>query len=242
MKLKEPISKSETKIVTEVFHYEIPGFNLERFVMKETVTYRDNNEPVKWYELIDLTPKKHYYPSFVEKRFFEEIKTKNPFDTRVSKDIGYISAKVYSSDPSNIDPEWEIILVSVSDNTIMDKNDVPIMYAKWYDYIGTPFSSRVIKLDENFLEFLRNHPWVVNKDSLEIEEIPYYNNGSGDETFVSVQLLPDLETYLEMKEYTKNYGKYTRIHEVITSSICSYNKDAKDYFGIRPFLKKNESN
>lgn len=222
-------------VTTVTEQYELPGFNPDEVYFEKTIVTRGENVTEIW--SIEAGPKapKHYLPTFVMPQFFEYIKTNHPFDFR-NRERECLFPGIKS--PEEITSEMVFVWISDYDHTLLDKNQRFIPYCHFYDYIDGPFDNECLHLDEKFIAFLKQHPWVVNKDSLEIEEIPSYNASDARTHTIGVKILPDVETYNEIMNRCK---KDNNLNDdwLFTGAACRYNKEEKDYFGIRPFLKNN---
>lgn len=177
-----------------------------------------------------------YKPQFVKPEFFEYIKTHHAFS-----DYKKLSDLAISFATDTVDENWGIVWFDGSSHTLLDSNHDPLPYASSHDYSGSPFSNRYVELNDEFLNFLREHPWVVNKKDLRILDIPYYNAEEGRDRYVQVLIQPDPETYKEMFCFyeTKKGGGHIscQVKDAICSYLCLFSSKEKDWFGIRPFLK-----
>ena len=77
---------------------------------------------------------------------------------------------------------------------LFDVNGEVVPCLHEFNYIGTPFHNECLNL-KKAIKVLKNHPWVMNKDDLEIQEIPYYNSDKNKNKFIEVHICPDKETY-----------------------------------------------
>jgi hypothetical protein len=124
---------------------------------------------------------------------------------------------------------------------IFNSNAVPYTIPRGFDYIGSPFSNKHCNLPE-LLEYLKGHPWVLNKEDLKIEDIPYYNCHDGyDKCISDIIIRPDQETYAKIYKLVKTDKFFScRIPEHISSYLYLFNREKhNDWLGIAPFLKKN---
>ncbi len=103
--------------------------------------------------------------------------------------------------------EKDIIFMFNAGHIIFDYKGDPIPTLHRFDYIGTPFSNDVLDL-EKAIKILKKHPWVMNKDELEILEIPYYNQSEDQTHYINVDILPDKETYKKLYKKTVKIGGY----------------------------------
>lgn len=219
------------KIETETTSYELSGFDPKEVFIEKTVTVTNGKSSTTWSIKPGTKAPKRYHPRFVKPEFFEYIKTHHAFD---SYDKHLENLFVDVTDPDQITEDLVFIWDCDYDHTMMDKDKNFIPYCKTYDYAEGPFHNGEVHLNEEFIQFLKQHPWVVNKDSLEITDIPHYNRDGKRNKTVVVKILPDVDTYNEIMN-----DKTLREDEarVITSKRCVWDIKCKDYFGIRPFLK-----
>lgn len=225
---------TSTQIIT-TNDYEIPGVNPDHVILRETVTEIGDDTTVHKELHKTLSDKEygHFWPNLVLPSFFDYIKKNNPFSP--TKDT-YVHFLKETDFPNN----GELIWTSTDDHTLYDSNLEPLPYAKSYDYIGTFFSNKYINFNDDFLNFLREHPWVVNKDTLKIKNIPHYNAENGRDLFVGITVYPDKKTYKEIHEYSKeksNSKRYVCFSDLIVGSPCYPFADFPDWFGIKPWLK-----
>lgn len=224
-------TKTETKIV-ETSLYEIEGVDPSHAVI-ETVTVTCGAETSTVSNIkktLEGKEYKNYRPLFVNPDFFEVIKTENPFQDRSKAFQGDQTTR---EDLNNLQLVW----VYFSDHTLLGSDLTPLPFCRSYNYASTFLSNRYIDLNDKFLEWLRNHPWVVNKKEIQVEEIPYYNQDDDRTSYVPVSIYPDKETYVEVVNYLKERpGRYLCLSEVLSGSPCCP-KDVPDWFGIRPWLR-----
>lgn len=231
-----------THVKTEVFQlngYETEHVRLERC----TTTTRSEGKTSKkagGYYLTGSVKKfgSTYRPQFVKPEFFKYIETNHAFS-----DYKKLSDLAISFATETVEKDWQIIWSCGSSHTLLDDNLDPLPYARPYDYCGTPFSNKYVELNDEFLNFLRQHPWVVNNKDIRILDIPYYNAEEDRDKYVQVVIRPDQETYKEMfKSYETVKGRghvSCQVDDAICGYTCMFNPEEKDWFGIRPFLKNH---
>jgi hypothetical protein len=228
-----------THVKTEVF--QLNGYKTEHARLERctTITRSEGktSKNVGGYYLTGSVRKfgSTYRPQFVKPEFFKYIETNHAFS-----DYKKLSELAIEPPSETVDENWEIIWFDSSSHTLLDQKHNPLPYAYSYDYIGTPFSNQYVKLDDNFLNFLRNHPWVANKGDIRVLDIPYYNAEPDMDRYVQVMVRPDLETYREMWDYYYKVDKKfpsCRVKDAICGYLCLFNPAERDWFGIRPFLK-----
>lgn len=180
---------------------------------------------------------KDYKPLFVNSDFFDLIKTENPFDDSSESNVFRIFRnKINQTSLENLN-DTQLVWVCYSDHTLLDSNLAPLPFCQSYRCLST-FSDKYIDLNEEFLEWLRNHPWVVNKKEIKMEEIPHYIREDDMTSYVPVSIYPDKETYVEIVNFLKNRsGLYLCLSEVLSGSPC-LPQNIPDWFGIRPWLRK----
>lgn len=241
MQILVKTSESTKVVKTTETCYPIEGFDPDMVVLEMITTTVDDKDPHIEYRLIYGIGTR-YRPTLVKKEFFDLIKKLNPFDYREKafKDVIVNVEDVVINDENQtvyIDlGELEMVWFDYSSSILMDKEGLYIPYARIYDYIGTYFNNRDVEFNDEFLNFLKNHPWVVNKDDLKYENIPYYNAEEDYNETVVVVVCPDKETYNKMAvEAKKNEKMYWSCY--LNDYIVSTYQSKKDWFGIAPYLK-----
>ena len=173
-------------------------------------------------------------PTFVKDSFFEYIKTNNPFHTYEYHEMS--DEEILKGNIS----EKNLVWFYSSGHMLFDSNAIPYTLPVRFDYIGSPFNNEYCNLPE-LLKYLKNHPWVLNQDELEIEDIPYYNRHDGREQRISdIIIRPDQETYVKIYELVKTDKYFScRVPDHISSYLYLFNQEKNnDWLGIAPFLKK----
>lgn len=231
-------TKTETTIV-ETSLYEIDGIDPSHAVLQRVTTYRPLDTLTKYSikKTLEGEEYKDYKPLFVNSDFFDLIKTESPFDDSSKSNVFRIYRNKIDQTSLETPNGTQLVWVCFSDHTLLDSNLAPLPFCRSYGYFSN-FSDKYIDLNEEFLEWLRNHPWVVNKKGIKVEEIPYYARGNDMTSYVPVSILPDKETYVEIFNFLKNRsGRYLCLSEVLPGSP-SCPQDIPDWFGIRPWLRK----
>lgn len=185
----------------------------------------------------------------VKPEFFDLIKKFNPW-WQIHHKFGWdgmtISAKEIISQNLEIQPE-NIIYYYESGHLIFDLNKELIPIPFGYDYISSPFSNKVSDL-KPLLEHLKTQNWVINKDELYIESVPYYNNEDRSEQYIKgkeipyVCILPDKESlneaYKRSLEVNKKYFSVTLKELIVSDAHWNWSKTKeKDYLNLRQFYK-----
>lgn len=234
------ISSSQTIINTR--RLGIPGVDSNQ-VQLEVVSVRSDENVTTSYVLVDPQDRKEYHPTMVKPEFFQWIKVNNPFaDWSEVHDNLIPNVKGTNKIPVDFlfgEKEFDIVFMNYSGHMLKDREYKDIPYARKYDYIGSPFHNGAVDLDEKFLSWLRNHPWLVsNPEDVKVLEVPYYNSCEDHSQYVSVALCPDVETYREICDYYKD-KEYPSccVKDAICGQTSRYGSDTPDWFGIRPWLK-----
>lgn len=227
--------------------YEIPGVDVDVATVVETIRTRQGPQgSTTKTTKIQKGPKtknsvlKECTPVFVKESFFESIKTTNPFTPMSGAFSDFKSHEITSSDiiQTNVSSQ-NLIWMYFSGNMLFDSNVRPITIPHYFDYIGTPFSEEYSILKE-LLIYLKSHPWVVNKDELKLEDIPYYNRREDNSRCISdIWIRPDQKSYEEIYETCKNdkFFSCNMKDEICGISFCFNKHDKKDWLGIAAFLK-----
>ena len=93
----------------------------------------------------------------------------------------------------------KIYYLYMDGHIIFDFDGKVVPYLHQFNYMGTPFHNECLNLKEA-IKVLKNHPWVMNKNDLKIEEIPYYNCDKDRNEFIEVHIYPDKKTYNKLYE------------------------------------------
>jgi hypothetical protein len=237
-----PIKITRHETSTAIVDYIIPGVNENlAYLQVMTSTVQPSGKTSVAVEVInavkdrDLKVLKQCRPTFVRDSFFEWIKTNNPF-------WGYEYHEMSDEEilEGNIS-EKNLVWFYSYGHMLFDSNAVPYTLPRRFDYIDSQFNNKYFNLPE-LLEYLKGHPWVLNKDDLKIEDISYYNcEYDYDQCISKVIIRPDQETYAKIYELVKADEYFSsRIAEHISSYLLVfYPETHNDWLGIAPFLKKN---
>jgi hypothetical protein len=233
-----PIKITRHETSTEIVDYIIPGVNENLAYLKVTSsTVQPSGKTSVVVEVInavkdrDLKVLKQCRPTFVKDSFFERIKTNNPF-----WDYEYHNMSDEEILEGNIS-EKNLVWIYSSGHMFFDSNAVPYTLPRGFNYIDSQFNNKYFNLPE-LLEYLKGHPWVLNKEDLKIEDVPYYNCSDGRDKYISVLICPDQETYAKIYELVKTDKFFScRIPENISSYLYLFNREKhNDWLGIAPFL------
>jgi len=206
--MKELSKKTYTKTVTDYeLHPECDGVVLE--VTRE-------NGKMKDAILSGKRPEehlKHCRPAFAKPALWQGIEKVNPWWEVKGKYL--ISSAFYNPKEllklDSIDPV-DLVWIYSGGHLLFDYNGRPIPLPTAYDYIESPFTNKYSRL-EPLLEHLKAHPWVVNRDDLHIDEVPYYNNDSGKECYIRgrelpwVVIRPDAESWMQIYQMSLDMRK-----------------------------------
>lgn len=158
----------------------------------------------------------------VKPEFWDYIRTKNPFQERDARVCWDEYGEGFST-LDEVEQAWKagnIIYNYSAGHMIFALNGDPIPLALHLDYIRTILSNQYLDLDKA-LALLKEHPWVVNKNDLEIKDIPYYNAENDRNRTITVNLLPDAATYKRL------YQKAVKLKGNSFSTLM------KDWFGCQ---------
>ena len=233
------INRHETS--TAIIDYIIPGVDKSLAYIKVTSsTVQPSGKTSTVVEVINAVKDKNLkvlkecQPVFVKDSFFDYIKTNNPFHTHEYHQMS--DEEILEGNIS----EKNLVWFYSSGHMLFDSNAIPYTLPDTFDYIGSPFSNEYCNLPE-LLKYLKGHPWVLNKEELKIENIPYYNSKEGRDKCISdIIIRPDQETYEKIYEVVKTDKYFScRVPEEISSYLYLFNQEKNnDWLGIAPFLKK----
>jgi hypothetical protein len=155
--------------IATIKRYTIPGVSTNTAVIKKTIVETNNSkaENVVIEKTTESKILKECIPIFVKDSFFEEIKTKTFHNIDID---AHQIENILEEDVSDKNLIW----IYFGDYLFFNSNEVPIAIPHQFNYSGTPFNNRESNLTE-LLKYLKTHPWVLNKDELKIQSIPYYN-------------------------------------------------------------------
>lgn len=234
------------EIITYEVHPELPGVFL-----KET---RENGK-IKEARIFSIGGPHDSSPYFFKPGFLEYIKTQNPWHSK-NDEYGItdfeITAEHIIKGEYTVSPE-NFMWAYSEGHLLFDLEGAPIPIPYSYDYIASPFTNEYCDLKE-LLGHLKSHPWGLERESLVIKDVPYYNNEEGWKKFIAeedlefIRILPPKEIIKEIyKEAIEEDKKYfsTRMNSLLFGKMpwswpCSkeYKKSgpvAKDYLDIRQF-------
>lgn len=135
-------------------------------------------------------------PVIVKPSFKDFIKTTNPFHTGWAKHCENISKKI---DIDKAIKDGLVYYFYYAGHVLFDNTGKAVPIPMTFDYIGTDFHSNAVEI-EKAKEVLIKHPWVLNKEDLEIQRVPYYNADGNNHRYLQVTLLPDAKSYNKMYE------------------------------------------
>jgi hypothetical protein len=240
MKLLQIVRSKTLEVTTRTEFYPIEGYSPYYVYMMKVITISGNDQSIN-YSLCrnpDCEELKEWSPQFVKPKFFEFIKSNNPFniDSKTENFVVCQESINKNLTKGKLPDDWEIVWFYHSGAVLKDKDFKFLPYVLKYDYCGTYFNNEDIDLNNDFIEFLKNHPWVVNKNEIKVKSIPYYNSSPERNSYVTVKVYPDKETYNLMAQEAMAKDKRfwsCRLKDYIVSNYAS----DKDWFGIAPYLK-----
>lgn len=106
----------------------------------------------------------------------------------------------------------KLFFLSGYDFMIYDEQGLPVPRALYCDYINSIFNNTELVGLRKVINHIKDHPWVINPNDLEIRDVPYYNNEDGNRKYIeNLYLCPSDQEWVELVEKeTKNekcYGK-----------------------------------
>lgn len=146
-------------------------------------------------------------PAVVKPSFVDFIKHTNPYHHHNLASEHIVDYKDYKDvDFDQAVTDGLVYYFYYSGNLLFDTHGqiIPLVHA--FDYIGTDFHSNRVDIDKA-VKVLGEHPWVMNKDALHNMAVPYYSAHGHNHRFISVKLLPDVETYRKMFEMAVTFKK-----------------------------------
>jgi hypothetical protein len=228
LKTTETITRSTTST------YKFPGFDSKYVQLKHVNTLTDGKSS-DHYSLISPKAHRDYRPVVVRPEFLEWIKSNNPFCEKTPVGLTPNLDDVLLVDGA----AWDVVFFNYSSHMLKDRDYKDIPYARSYDYISAPLHNGAVDLDEKFLAWLRNHPWLVSKpEDVQVLDVPYYNSSEDHSQYVHVVLCPDVKTYRKMCDfYKKDQFPSCRVKDAVCGQTSRWETDTPDWFGIRPWLK-----
>ena len=182
-------------------------------------------------------------PLVVTPEFWEYIKTKNPFT-----DYHPQSGPILDVTPKTMKEvqqayqDGNVIFYGIMHHMVFNVAGRPIHLPQRFDYVSSAFTNQHLDLDR-VLPYLKEHPWVLNKDSLRIQDVPYYNNDDGLTKFIEVVLLPDSRYYNDlydraMRANVKHFSSFMQDE----LACAPHTFDRSDALGLAPYriTKKGE--
>jgi len=140
-------------------------------------------------------------PTLVKPSFKEFIKKNNPFhDYKELAEHLYELGKPLNMEDMDFDKavkEGLIYYFCYASHVLFDVKGNPVPLPRTYDYSGTDFHSRAVDIEEA-KKVLSKHPWVLNRNELKIDDVPYYGAQGYNHRYIAVRLLPDAKSFKKM--------------------------------------------
>lgn len=169
----------------------------------------------------------------IKDEFYDFIKKNNPFNNSLSE-LSIDIEKLNIDEIYDKIQNGEFVYLYMNGHIIFNSDGKPLPYAREFDYISTILNNRSSDIDGLF-NHLKTHEWVVNKDELEIEDIPYYNAEHDYNKFISLIIYPDTDVYQELYEKFKDTKYPSTKMDMFISNYNNYNE--YDPMGLLPFIK-----
>lgn len=215
--------KSTTKVIkTNTFLTKYEDILIVETIVDDVSSISIKNELSREYGNIVL----------IDDNFLNFIKTNNPF-AFIENELPSIN-KFSKEDIYDMIQSGSFLFMYYSGHMLFDCNKKPLPYAKSYDYISTILNNKYCDLDK-LLIHLKEHEWVINKDDIKIEDIPYYNADDEQNQFIRVSIYPSVESYQDLYEVYKDSEYPSTKMDKFISSINDYTK--YDPMGLLPFMK-----
>lgn len=172
----------------------------------QTVTWKNNTTSITKVYSVNH---KSLQVKFVKPEFWGNLREEDKYDIEYYYSISELTLKIVE----DLINSGQFVYIDSYSDLFYYSSLKPIPFIKTYNYIGTILSNEWSNLPD-LLKYLKQHPWVYNKDTLSITPIPYYNcTEKGFET-INVDLLPSLDGY---------------------SKIVNKSKELKNPFILNPF-------
>lgn len=178
------------------------------------------------------------HPVVVHPSFWTFIREANPFS-------GAGDLKQHLNDTQSVDAiakayaNGDVVWLDVASHMVYTLDGQPVPFARSFDYVGSVFTNVHLDLVAA-AAYLREHPWTVNKKTLEVTRVPAYNNEFGDLYYLPVTLLMDAGTYAEMWAVAKTDNPtdpVQALRDMQSGTLRSTWK--RDWLGIHPYLNED---
>ena len=171
----------------------------------------------------EINPYHLDYTKKDEAKRFKSIISKN-YTTLIKNDLFNINNLIYMDHSSHMFFEYGTL------------NPLTTVYH--CDYIQGGLHNENYHL-KKVLEHFKTHPYIINKENLNIEEIPYYNAECGRDKFIHIKVLPPQDKFIEMWNIVKDKDQCPSCR--LKEYICNSYGDAVEYdlLNIKQF-RKNE--
>lgn len=211
-------------------------------VIVETITTNNDGNKTSVIRLENSEKELFGNVTFIKPSFFEFIETRNPHIKYMDMDCDFWAFEEFVIDHKNMILEDVYNLIENDKfiywynlgHELFDHTKTILPYAKNYSYINSSFTNEHYDLDE-LIAYLKTHDWVVNKDELEIVNVPYYNVGDVAQYTINVNIKVDQKSYAEMYKSAKNVKNWSpKMNDFVTS--YGINEDF-DPMNLLPLLK-----
>lgn len=233
---------------------------VENFFLKITTENDSITETQIYGKSDDAFLSKICQPCLVKDAFFEIINNNiNPFglEKSVFKDQKYVFLKdelvdyILKNKSLNVNKE-NLIWVYHQGHVLFDRNGQPIAIPYHYSFDDSPFVDIFCEIDET-LNHLKNHPWVLNKNDLIIDQIGHdsfvLNKFKGCKFIKSksdyvIKIKPDRQVLKQIYEQSIKINKES--YPIIMKDLLVSNPNSlyfknyeNDWLNIKQFLKYN---
>lgn len=248
MKTTDLNLKTITSTNSEVNYYQFEDYSpdiikLEETNIRTTIIKNGNKETTikKSSKLVTTKEiqKKYGNPYLIKPEFLNYIKTHNPF--MISNLVKFdFKDFIINLDNHENNFEYVILFLDASSHSLWNVDLNPVSYCIDCGYIDTSFTDEYINLDLDFISFLKNHPWVVNKNNLTISDVPRYYESDPTTQYIPVSLYcsdEELKIVYDEAFDGKRPTNFNKLRALTSLSYISNKNKLTDWFGIAPFLK-----
>lgn len=171
------------------------------------------------------------HPTLVKPSFKEFIKKSNPFhDYKGAAEHYYELGEPLNMQDVDFDQAVKDGLIYYfygAGHVLFDTKGNPVPLPHTYGYGMTDFHNRAVDI-EKAKKVLEKHPWVLNRDDLQIIDVPYYNAQGYNHKYIAVTILPDAKAFKKMYDMAVKAGGggkeffSCRLHELVAGKCYVY--------------------
>lgn len=223
------------KTVTEVLTYEIDGTDLK--LVQTKVNGRSKTQQLISEREISKKIGNEYYIAYVKdiKEYIKSLNTINPYHDDKHKK-GLYEANILKLIKDKKFDIKNIVYQFSNGHMIFNYKMKPLTTVYNFDYIGGGLDNGNYHL-KRLMAYLKEHPYIVNKDDIEILDIPYYNCEKGRTKYLKIKVLAPQDEFVKIWDIVKDTQDYPSTR--VSDYICSHYSESTDYdfLGIKQFRK-----